>query len=345
MIDLKNHICKLPFTYMEVGQTDIFPCCPNWLQKSITKTEDVGNAWDSDSLKEIQQTILDGSYKYCSVENCPPLSKLVNTGKIDLNYFTTPSEFKKMDTTHPKTISFGYDKSCNLSCPSCRLNVEMADGIELERVNRITDIIIKRYGENLEGLYISPTADPFASKSFRKLIATINTTTFPKLKYIHLHTNAILFNQKTWKDLPALKKFLKAIEISVDAATKETYIDVRRGGNWDVLIENLKFISTLKINEIIISMVVSDSNFMEMESFYNMMNDIFKGRAKIFFKKINNWGTYSDSEFLQKNICLETHPMFNLFLLQLSKINHKDNCIHNMHDIITKWLPKQNKII
>jgi hypothetical protein len=69
--------------------------------------------------------------------------------------------------------------------------------------------------------------------------------------------------------------------------------------------------------------------------------NIFNNKADVYFNKITNWGTYTDSEFAIKQIWNELHPEFTLFLVQLNKINKKYKCIHNMHDIIEKHLPKK----
>jgi molybdenum cofactor biosynthesis enzyme MoaA len=131
------------------------------------------------------------------------------------------------------------------------------------------------------------------------------------------------------------------VEISIDAATKETYEVIRRGGTWETLLLNLEFISTLGLHDIRTSFVVQDTNYLEMNDFYNLMTDIFNRKANIYFSKITNWGTYTEEEFKIKQIWNELHPEFNLFLLQLSKINKKHMCIHNMYDIIEKYLPKK----
>jgi hypothetical protein len=78
-----------------------------------------------------------------------------------------------------------------------------------------------------------------------------------------------------------------------------------------------------------------------MEDFYKLMMNIFNNNINVYFNKITNWGTYSDSEFMIKQIWNESHPEFQLFLNQLNKINSKYKCIHNMHDIIDKHLPKK----
>jgi hypothetical protein len=71
------------------------------------------------------------------------------------------------------------------------------------------------------------------------------------------------------------------------------------------------------------------------------MSSIFNNKADIYFNKITNWGTYTDSEFEKKQIWNSNHPDFNLFLIELNKIDNKYNCNHNMHDIVDKYIIKK----
>jgi MoaA/NifB/PqqE/SkfB family radical SAM enzyme len=344
-MNLKNYVCRLPFTYMEANPTHTFACCPTWLPTPIGLIEDIENVRESDALKKIQDSMLDGSYSYCDSNQCPILNDFVNNNIIDKKNFIPIKEFKKEDYNFPQTINFGYDNSCNLSCPSCRTEVIMANGEQQKKINNITQKIIDTFGSNLEVIHMSTIAEPLASKAFKKILTTIDKKKYPKLRYVNLHTNGILFTKEMWSKLKPIHKLLKSIEISIDAASKETYEVVRRGGNWDILIENLKFIASLNINYAVVSMVVQDNNYMEMADFYELMQTIFNGKVKVFFKKVNNWGAYTSEEYNQKQIWNETHPEFNLFLLQLSKIAKKHNCFHNMNDIVLAHIPKEIKFI
>lgn len=345
-VDLrKQYICKVPFEYMEVHHMGVYACCPAWLPTKINDMVNVKESWNHPTMNKIRASILDGSYELCNEKLCPVLSELDNQKTVDRAFFATKEEFKKIDYTHPKMINYSFDRSCNLSCPSCRTDNIMAGTDELKRIDWVTTEIENVYGKELKGLYISGTADPFASKSFRKLLTNFDKNKYPKIDNIHLHTNAILFTAEMWGLMKNIQKLVRIVEVSVDASTEDTYKVVRRGGDWDTLIQNLKFMATTSIGEFRISMVVQDNNFMEMGDFYNLMNGIFKGKAKIFFKKIDNWGTYSNEQFFEKEIFNEEHPLFNLFLLQLSKIDKKHNCIHNFHDIVLKHLKPQKSLV
>jgi molybdenum cofactor biosynthesis enzyme MoaA len=338
---LKQYICITPFVYLEAHKNGVYSCCPSWLPNKISNLEDIDKAWESEELKKVQESILDGSYKYCSKTECPYLSELLNNKKIPQG-FRPVNNFNGNDyKIGPTNINFAFDRSCNLSCPSCRNVAIMADGTELEFIDDTINKIVDVYGKNIKMLYLSGSADPFASKSIRKLLLNFDREKFPNVNHIHLHTNALLLTAKMWNSLSHIHDLIKTIEISVDASNEETYKIVRRGGEWKTLIDNLNFISTLKLRDKRISFVVQDLNYLEMENFYSLMMKIFKNNVDIYFNKITNWGTYSDSEFKLKQIWNESHPEFQIFLHQLNKINSKYRCIHNMHDIIDKHLPKK----
>jgi MoaA/NifB/PqqE/SkfB family radical SAM enzyme len=338
---LKKYICRTPFVYLEAHKNGVYSCCPSWLPNKISTLENIKEAWNSTELKKVQDSIIDGSYKYCSKTQCPYLSELLNEEII-------PSRFTHKDDFHiekyktgPININFAFDRSCNLSCPSCRNFAIMADGTELDFIDNTINNIVETYGKNIKMLYLSGAADPFASKSIRKLLLNFNRDKFPNVTHIHLHTNGLLLNEKMWNSLSHIHDLIQTIEISVDASKEETYNIVRRGGDWKTINENLKFISKINLTNKRVSFVVQDTNYREMEDFYKLMMNIFNNNINVYFNKITNWGTYSNSEFAIKQIWNESHPEFKLFLEELNKINKKYKCIHNMHDIINKHLPKK----
>ena len=50
-------------------------------------------------------------------------------------------------------------------------------------------------------IYLSGTADPFASKSFRKFLINFDKKKFPNVNHIHLHTNGLLLTKSMWEQL------------------------------------------------------------------------------------------------------------------------------------------------
>lgn len=334
---LKNYICTTPFVYLEAHKNGVYSCCPTWLPTKLSTLEEIGTVWESNELKNIQESIIDGSYKYCSKKHCPYLSNLLINNEIPQGFIPKDRFKPQKYVKGPQHINFAFDRSCNLSCPSCRNSSIMADGKEIEFIDYQIKKICDLYGSSLTMFYLSGSADPFASKSIRKFLLNLDRNKFPKLNKIHLHTNGLLLNEKMWNSLSHVHDLIKTIEISIDASSEETYQILRRGGSWETLIENLNYISKCEtIKKIRTSFVVQDTNYLEMESFYKLMKSILKDKVEIYYNKITNWGTFSDSEFKIKKIWDEEHPEYNNFLNELYKICYNHNCIHNMHEIVKK---------
>ena len=73
---LTEHVCPLPFTRFEVNPTgEVHICCPRHVPTSIGNVEsgDVDEMWNGDRVREIRQSVLDGSFKYCSHTTCPAM--------------------------------------------------------------------------------------------------------------------------------------------------------------------------------------------------------------------------------------------------------------------------------
>jgi sulfatase maturation enzyme AslB (radical SAM superfamily) len=189
-------------------------------------------------------------------------------------------------------------------------------------------------------MLITGSGDPFYSKIYRDYLINFNENLYPNLENIQIITNGILLNEKMWMSLKA-KKYIKVIEISIDAGNKDTYENVTRlNGDWDKLIENIKFLSTqTSIRHMTFSMVVSQYNYKEMIQLYNVINDIFKisqvGFA-IHYRQLVRWpsGKYSIEEVNDISVFDRSHPLFNDFILELKKLNNLEKVNHNFHHLL-----------
>ena len=136
--------------------------------------------------------------------------------------------------------------------------------------------------------------------------------------------------------------YIKTIEVSIDAGSRETYeTKTRLNGNWNKLIENLKFLSTQDhiIEEFIVSMVVSKHNYTEMYMFHNLITDIFKNSnfkrgISVNYRQIVDWGTYTSEDLKELQIFNKEHRLFDDFIIELNKIKDLNTTNHNFHHLI-----------
>lgn len=342
MLNKENYICTAPFTYTEVFDDQQFLCCGSWLykDKDIKVSDNIKDNFYSDKAEYIRSTILDGSYKLCSETRCPKLAGLKN-GVVDPGMVPkTPESTKKIiENTRVKTVNFCFDRSCNLACPSCRIDFINVHGKERQAVDEKMRQLDEELYNEVETLYLSGTADPFYSNSYRKFLTNLDPKKYTRLNHIHLHTNANLWTKQFWSKLHKVHHLVKSCEISIDAATKKTYDIVRRGGDWDKLIENLKFIVTIpSIVKFHFSMVVSDDNYKEMLDFHTLLKNIFDKYAptanwQVFYNKLTDWGTFPPEVLRKKQVFLPENELYDDFLLELQKIKHINNKISNFSEI------------
>jgi len=340
MIDLKNYICSVPFNSLEIHNNICFVCCPSWLPNKVELSEiPLKDVYNSEPIIDIRNSILDGSFKYCSKELCPYLSKLINYGTTSgpLTLKNPNINFKEIvENNTPDNIIMNFDRTCNYKCPSCRIDLIVEDSGGIKRVEKTIEEIDTYYSTNVKTLYITGSGDPFVSVGFRNYLRNFNPKKYPKLQSIHLHTNASMWTKEMWNSVPNVHKFVTTCEISIDAGTQDTYENkTRLGGKWNTLIDNLKFISTIEtLQSIKTSFVVQDTNYMEMEIFYNLMYSIFGDKVNVFFGKITNWGTFSEGEFKLKQVCDIDHPEHELFKKEFNKIWKNQNLFHNLYEFI-----------
>ena len=349
MIDeLKNYTCLVPFMRLEIHHKQNFMCCPSWIKKELPNNVPLDELWNSEEAKEIRASVLDGSFKFCDTNLCPFLKDVINNKNKKSGHVTHESlltgEFReifdKKITTIPtskvKEINFSFDRSCNFKCPSCRTDYIVANTERQQGITATISEIEDVYSESVEMLYISGTADAFASASYRNYLRNFDSSKYKKLKKIHLHTNGSLWNEEMWESVKNIHKYVKTCEISIDAGTKDTYENKTRiGGNWETLIKNLNFIATIEsLTYIKISFVVQDTNYKEMREFYDIVSSIFKRKIDIFYGRILNWGTFDSEQFLQKDVADERNVNHLDFVKEFNKIYNLPNVSHNLHEFI-----------
>ena len=347
-VNLKDYICSVPFTSLEIDKSARYLCCSAWLKEYLPLDTSPKDAWESDTAYKIRESMLDGSYKYCDKTQCPHLSQLVNIGdvsnngpiqlksKISTDLHTLIDEHKNK-SLKPTVIQFSFDRSCNLQCPSCRVKIITADRQKIKEIKSTIDVIESQYGNSVKTLYITGTGDPFISVGFRDFLRNFDATKWPNLKNIHLHTNATKWDSKMWDSMSNIHKYVKTCEISIDAGTKDTYENkTRLGGDWDTLIDNLKFISKIPtLKRVKTSFVVQTHNYKEMKLFYELMNSIFGSKTSVYYGKILNWGTFTNEEYLKHKVWDVAHPLHNDFVKEVNSFILKDNVWHNLQEFVT----------
>ncbi len=333
--NLVNKYCPKLFNFIEITHDgSCWLCCPSWLPYRIGNilTEDFETEiWNGEKAKLLRNQVYTGDWKYCDAVLCPVIASnaLPDLSSIDQNkqiddLTRDDIKAKRLEASLPTVINFSEDESCNLKCPSCRVNKIMypEDSEEYQRrliVNqKIVDIFLSNPSTRPLEIIVTGSGDPFASKIYRTMLQNIDGSILPNLK-VKLLTNGVMFTEKMWNSISKIHKNLGNIRISFDAGTKSTYENITRiGGDWNQLISNVIFLNqqskVYKNIKLDFDFVVQSANFKEMPEFVKLINRISDNHASIYFSMVADWGTWNKDEFEQKTIWRQTHNQFNEFL-------------------------------
>ncbi len=323
-IDLKGRYCPRPFEHIEIMHGfgneqeiyfgDVYVCCSGWLSKKIGNylEDDLKSIWHSTAAQEIRESIYDGSFRYCNKQVCPE----IQANRLPrLTQKTTVPDL-------PSSFFLCYDRSCNLSCKSCRNSlVHFKSGLGLQNPLRLNEKLkadlFSVSTKRRINIKITGSGDPFASVAFKQLIESLDGEKFPGLE-IELYTNGLLFTPANWQKLEHIQKNIRVVSVSIDAASEKTYSDVR-GGSWTQLMHNMKFLSQLrkqqKIQHFATNFVVQKKNYFEMASFVRLCKVYAVDRINFSF--VSDWMTWSEHEFKEQCIWQNQHPEFESLLLNL----------------------------
>jgi hypothetical protein len=329
---LANSFCDVPWRRFEVyHQGHVYVCCMGWLPISVGNihSESLEGMWNSSLAQEIRQSILDGSFRYCSKTQCPYIAarilpqrgaasssaKRARVATADPTEGLDPNQFTARVPHAPEIIRVGYDTSCNLACPQCRRGFFVAKRDEQSRMDRDYSPFLLSAAASIDTLYVNGSGEVFASRHCRRLLSLLKREQFPRLRF-WITSNGQLLNERAFRDFDLYGR-MREIQISIDAARPETYSVVRRGGDFKKVLSCLAFLDSLRRtgNEKFmfgISFVVSSMNFREMPEFVRLGRE-FNADA-VFFNKIQNWGHLSQAEFAQLDIGNPAHPEHPEFL-------------------------------
>ncbi|MCK9224202.1 MAG: radical SAM protein [Candidatus Muirbacterium halophilum] len=318
----RNYICPNPFMYAELqGNGNVSTCCYISHNFGNTNKEELAKIWNNENFQELRRSILDGDYSYCDSSKCAAMQAVLENRK-SVKKYQVPYELILKNEIHdmvsyalvqklPKIISLDDDPTCNLSCPSCRKSLIVLTKEQSQNKLKKQFEILEESGDYLEELWLCGAGDPFASDAYKKLLTTFDFTKLPKLK-IRIDTNGVLLNKAMWDTtLKKVQNKINLIAVSVDATNENTYSIVRKGGNFNVLLRNLYFLRELKREKnfiFLIRMIVQKDNFKEMVDFVKLGQKLQVDY--VVFSEIQNWGTFSYDEYIEKAVHLEQNKNF-----------------------------------
>jgi hypothetical protein len=354
LVELKGRFCPRPFEVLVSGQSTrwneatnlteqvmgaSYLCdCAAWLPfvaGNVVEADAPDAVWNSVAAQEIRRSVLDGDYSYCSRTMCPSIANdlLPRTDEV------TAPRLRRIIEHHetvladgPRLIALGHDSSCNLACPSCRTGILMADKAENEKLESARDrVILPLLRGRQVGLHLTSWGDPFASRHYRSILEALREPAFDGVK-LYLLTNGLGLTPNVWAAMPHLAEKIVELRVSVDAASRETYENVRRPGRWEVLRENLTvmgelskagrflrnrfagggqsvssdlFLDVAHPVSFVLAFVVQSANFREMPAFVKLAEEV--NADAVVFQKYYSFGHEGAAVFSAKDVTSPAH--------------------------------------
>lgn len=310
----KQTTCTFPFESAQISmQGDVYVCCPPWCNSysfGNIYEQSFDEIWNGEKAKEFRRQFITGNYNICNLDLCVK----------DCSHYVKAEEVVQK----PKTFIFCYDSTCNVKCIFCRSCHQKQD---LSYFDEHMDEIISNMLENAENVVLSGVGEAIASPHSRKLIKRISEL-FPNVKF-SLISNGVLCDRKNLEEIGIIDKLL-SITVSMHAVTKNTYDKLVIGGNFEKVMNNLKFLSELKkegkLDRFILNFVVNAYNYKEMVLYIKMAQQL---GATVGFLELLKLET-NEEVYDKLNIFNEKHPEYNKFVKVLKNpIFHSEMCTIN----------------
>lgn len=148
---------------------------------------------------------------------------------------------KTIISAPPQVFYLGLISHCNLSCNLCpihspKLKNKFEGGIMEKKISAKVLSELKKFSPSLKLIYLQEYGEPFLYKDLFEIIKEIEEI-LPNTN-IGITSNGTLLNDNLIEKL--LKSKISSITFSLDAATEQTYQKIRVGGNFQLVIRNIK---------------------------------------------------------------------------------------------------------
>ena len=305
--------CVIPFRTIEIqSYGDITLCCYTWLPEHCGNilTDSPDDILQNFKRQEILAGMRKGKFDHCT-DHCPMITQFVNTG---YNHSIVP--VAELDSRIANTnfrVYFSYDESCNLQCPSCRKSLivhKMNDhsnpnAMRLaqihEKVKQLVQLLLDQ--GHIVQLDITGSGDPFASPIYWHYLKELAAAPVHENLKIGLQTNGLMMTAKHWAEIQPLWPHIYNINVSVDAATADAYRTVRKGGNFDTLVENLDHLDAMiargdlpTLASWVSNFIVQRDNFRELKQFVEWQLR-YKSMSAVWTNLIAQWRHLTDEEY------------------------------------------------
>jgi len=320
----ESGICLYPFSRMVLGDLKFVPCCASWLTEEYHALRQGFDLWNGPAAIELRRRILSGDTSLCRREIClSPLIKIEELKDSLVFHSEHPMPPENLEAIlsgktrmpqGPGAVVVTSDPRCNLACPSCRdYPVFKLEG-RAEWGVQITEKFLGQYSSSLRVVKMAGDGEVFFSPFLRRILKDLHRGNYPNLDYVFLLSNGLLANQRNFELLKPGSESIRRVSISVDAGNEQVYQKVR-GGNWKVLMKNLRWLSKLracgKLDYLNICFVMREENFRSMLEFVELGKDL--GVDHVMFSEWVPWARAKAIDTHSQAVHKKQHPKYREF--------------------------------
>lgn len=183
----------------------------------------------------------------------------------------------------PHTIAIESSAFCNANCLLCTRKVMKRKlGVMSNKLYCSLIEQIKQHPRTR--LYLSGFGEPLMDKNLADKVAFAKDA---GIEYVGFFTNGSLLTPKRAQEL--VEAGLTAIDVSIDGATPETYNAIRPNLDFDVVINNLRHLSSIRRQGrpmITVDVILTPQNEREKRSMRKLMQGI---ADKLIFRRPESW--------------------------------------------------------
>ena len=270
-----------------------------------------GDFWSGEEWVEFRKSILDGSFKYCQKNHCSNIAAGWLPKKAECNNTEVQRIIDGDFTVMPplEELHLSYDFHCNMKCLSCRLEYKTNSAERNTELDALFEKNLRPLLENAKHLCLSGCGEAIISPHSRRVLQSLSNEKYPELA-VELRTNVVSFNPGAWRALGTGRESIKHVAASVDASSKELFERLRYPGKWEVALEGLAFIQSLRnageVDMFEFHVVVQTENIDELV-------DIIKLAVKfdadaVTFSRLINWRCMTENDYHKVNPFWEDNP-------------------------------------
>jgi len=175
---------------------------------------------------------------------------------------------------YPPYIEIEVTTRCNMKCVMCEHTYwnEPEKDMSFEEFKYILDQFPRLHWIGLTGI-----GESFLNKDFLKMLSFAKSKSF----IVEIYDNFSLIDKDTASELIRLK--IDTVYASIDAATKETYEKIRPGGNFERVINNVRYFMEAKrikgapLTAFNFHYIISKYNIHELLAYLELVHSLAQG--------------------------------------------------------------------